>query len=279
MPSTYRYPAGTRPACSSALVGQLEHVAVLADDDVVAGHAHDLAEAGVGHHVAELAVHRHEPLGVGDRQVRLDLVGLGVAGGVHVHDPGVHDLGAGLEEAVHHAVDVALVARDGVAGQDHGVVVAELDEPVLAAGQQGQRRHRLALRTGRDHADLAGRVLVDVLDVDDRAGRDVHDPEVQAELHVLAHAHPERGDLAAALDGGVGDLLDAVQVAGEAGRDDPPVAVAGEQRRAARRRRSSRSGRTRPPRRSSSRTAAGGCPRSWPARRCGRGRCGGRRPA
>ena len=32
--------------------------------------------------------------GLGDRQERLELVGLGVAGGVHVGDPGVHDLGA-----------------------------------------------------------------------------------------------------------------------------------------------------------------------------------------
>ena len=55
-------------------------------------------------------------------------------------------------------------------------------------------------------------------------------PRSQAELHVLAHAHPERGHLAAAVDGGVGDLLDAVEVAGEAGRDDAPIAVLGEQR-------------------------------------------------
>ena len=109
-------------------------------------------------------------------------------------------------------------------------MLGELDELVLAAGQQGEGRHRLALRTGRDHADLARRVAVDVLDVDQRAGRDVQHPEVVPELHVLAHAQPERGDLAPAGDGGVGDLLDAVEVAGEAGRDDPPVAVLVEER-------------------------------------------------
>ena len=42
------------------------------------------------------------------------LVGLGVAGGVHVADARVHDLGAGAEQAVEHAVDVRLVAGDGV---------------------------------------------------------------------------------------------------------------------------------------------------------------------
>ena len=39
---------------------------------------------------------------------------------------------------------------------------------------------------------------------------------------------PERRNLAAGADRGVGDLLDAVQVTGEAGGDDPPIAVLAE---------------------------------------------------
>ena len=52
--------------------------------------------------VAVLAVHRHEPLRLDDRQEGLDLLLLGVAGGVHVLDAGVHDLGAEADEAVDH---------------------------------------------------------------------------------------------------------------------------------------------------------------------------------
>ena len=52
------------------------------------------AELGVGDEVAVLAVHRDEPLGPGDREERLQLLLLGVAGGVDVVDAGVHDLGA-----------------------------------------------------------------------------------------------------------------------------------------------------------------------------------------
>jgi hypothetical protein len=72
--------------------------------------------------------------------------------------------------------------------------------------------------------------ITQISPVDEGAGRDVHDAEVEAELHVLAHAQPERRHLAPAGHGGVGDLLDAVEVAGEAGRDDAPVAVLVEQR-------------------------------------------------
>ena len=71
----------------------------------------------------------------------------------------------------------------------------------------------------------------------------VDDTEIAAHAHVLLHAQPERGDDAALGDRRVGDLLDAVQVAGEAGGDDPLPALLGEQRRAAPRRRWSRSAR------------------------------------
>ena len=48
---------------------------------------------------------------------------------------------------------------------------------------------------------------------------------------------PSVATLRPLVDGRVGDLLDAVEVAGEAGGDDAPAVVLGEQRRAARRRR------------------------------------------
>ena len=117
-----------------------------------------------------------------------------------------------------------------MAGQDHGVVLGELDELVLAPGQQRQGGHRLTLGSGGDDADLPRRVAVDVLDVDQLARRDRHDAQVDAELNVLADAHAQRGDLAPAVDRRVGDLLDAVQMAGEARRDHPTAPALGEER-------------------------------------------------
>ena len=181
---------------------------------------------------------------VSDRYV-FDLVGLGVTGGVHVGDAGVDHLDAGAQQPVDHAVDVALVAGDRVARQDHRVVLADLHPLVLATGQQRQRRHRLALRTGGDDAHLAGRVVVDLVDVDERRVGDLQHAEVAAHAHVLLHAQPERGDDATVGDRRVGDLLDAVQVAGEAGGDDPPAASARRTVRAAPRRRWSRAARGR----------------------------------
>ena len=46
-----------------------------------------------------------------------------MAGGVHIGDARVDDLSTGTKQAVDDPVDVALVARDGMARQDDGVVV------------------------------------------------------------------------------------------------------------------------------------------------------------
>ena len=54
-------------------------------------------------------------------------------------------------------------------------------------------------------------------------------PISRASAHVLLHRQAERGDLAAEGDGGVGDLLHPVHVAGEAGDDDAPALVLVEQ--------------------------------------------------
>ena len=136
-----RHPTGHLDAA----VGDHQRIAVLADEHPIAGHSHRLAEAGVGDEMAELAVDRDVPLGPGDREVGLQLVGLGVPGGVDVLDTGVDHFGARPQQTVHHPVDGALVARDRVAREDHGVVLRQLDELVLPAGEQGECGHRLAL--------------------------------------------------------------------------------------------------------------------------------------
>ena len=107
-------------------------VAVLADERALGGHAHGLGQLGVVHEVAVLAVHRHEPLRLDDRQEGLELLLLGVAGGVHVLEAGVDDLGAEAHEPVDHLGDAHLVARDRVRAEDHGVAVADLEPAVLA---------------------------------------------------------------------------------------------------------------------------------------------------
>ena len=207
----------------------------------------------------------HEPLGLGDRQERLELLGLGVAGGVHVGDAGVHDLGA-ERAAARRSPRLTLHSLPGIAWLRAGspcrrrrssplVLAARPAAPAPTSARPASRwRSRTPCPAGSRRCPRCRRATV--------VG-DVQQAELAGQAHVLLHRQPERGDDAAVGDRGVGDLLDAVEVAGEAGGDDPPAARA--------RGTASRStaptlrlarGVARAPRRWSSRPAAAGCPRS-----------------
>ena len=90
-----------------------------------------------------------------------------------------------------------------------------------AVGHPRQRCHRLALGAGAHEHDLVVGVLVEVLHVDDDPARGVQEPEVLGDLHIAHHRPADEHDLAAVRLGGFEDLLDAVDVGGEGGDDDP----------------------------------------------------------
>ena len=155
----------------------------------------------------------------------------------------------------------------------------ELDPPVLAGGHQRQRRHRLALGAGGDDAHLGRVEVADVLDVDQAGSRGCCSrPMLAGQAHVLLHRQAEGGDDPAVGDGGVGDLLDAVDVAGEAGDDDALAGVAGEEVAEDAARPSARIGVWPFSSALVESASSSRMPSSWRARRCGPGRCGGRRP-
>jgi hypothetical protein len=146
-------------------------------------------------------------------------------GGVHVVQAGMHHLGTLLDQAADHTRDVVLVAWDGMRTQDDRVVGSELQETVLRLRQSRERRHRFALGAGADHANLTGRQVVHVLYVHNRFVRDVEQAHLAGHRDVAHHRAAQWGDLAAVCHRCVRNLLYPVDVAGEAGRDDPAALV------------------------------------------------------
>ena len=215
--------ARDRPSRRSPSSSRTHGVAVLAQQHPVAGDAHGGGQADVVGHVPVLPVHGDEELGPGHRHQHGQLALAGMAAHVDRVHAGVDDLHAASVQAVDDPPHRPLVARDRVGADHHHVVLVEPEEPVLAGGQPGQGRHRLPLGAGGDHADLAGLQFVDVLDVDEGLIGDVQEPEPAGQGHVLLHRAAQRGHRPAAGDGGVGHLLDPVDVTGEAGHDEPAV--------------------------------------------------------
>ena len=150
-------------------------------------------------------------------------------GGVHGGQARVHHFGPRPAQAVDDLADIGLVARYGVRGQHDQVALAHLDPFVLARGHERQGGHGLALRAGGDDANLAGREVERLFDVDQALLGDLQEAQLAGEGDVAPHRTPQRGHVAPRGDGGVGHLLDPVDVAGEAGHDHPLVPVGIEQ--------------------------------------------------
>ena len=203
----------------------LERDAVAAAEDALRVDADGLGEHRVQADPLEVAVHRHHVLRPGQVEHQLHVLLVAVAGGVDRGVGGGDDPGADLEDAVDRLVDRALVAGDRRRREDDRVAGMELDVAVLAMSHPAQCRERLPLAAGRDRDDLLVRVVLDLARLDQQTLGGVGDPEVGGDVEVLAHRAADERDLAAEGVGGVDDLLDAMDVGGEAGDDDPPVAA------------------------------------------------------
>ena len=137
-------------AAASRAVGQeLDGLAVLEDEDVLRLQADVGGQAAVLHEHPELAVDGDDVLGLRQVEHELELFLAGVAGDVGTLDGVVEDVGAGLEEVVHGARHVLLVAGDGAGADDDRVARHDLDEAVVAVGHARQARHGLTLGAGR----------------------------------------------------------------------------------------------------------------------------------
>ena len=168
-----------------------------------------------------LAVDGHERLRTDDVQEREQLVTTAVPGDVDVGIAAVEHLGAAAGQSVDHPGNRLLIAGDRRRRDEHGVALLQLDGPVLARRHQRQRRERLSLAAGRDDTHLGRIHITDLVDGDDLVGGNIECLQGAGDIHVPDHRAAEEGDLPARVDGGVDDLLDPVQVAGETGSNDP----------------------------------------------------------
>ena len=205
-------------------------VAVLADEHVLGLDPCRERELRVVDHVAELAVHRDHVLRLHEVEQDLELLLRRVPRHVDRGVAVVHHLRSGPVERVDHAIDVALVAGNGVRRDHDDVVLTDLHVLVLVGGHERECAHGLALGARADDADLTGRVVRRLLDVDHAVGRDVDEAHLAGQAHVLDHRSTDERHTPARPDRGLRDLLHPVEVRREARDDDPLALVVPEQR-------------------------------------------------
>ena len=164
-----------------------------------------------------------EILGLGQGEHQLLLLLTGVAGDVDIVHPLVDDLSAQQEQAVDDLGHALLVAGDGLGRDDDEVAGADPHLTVAAGSHAAQRAQRLTLTAGGHQHHLLRRILIDLVNADEGALRDVHIAQLLRHGRVVDHAAAAEGHLAAILHGEVDDLLDAVDVRRKGGDDDALV--------------------------------------------------------
>ncbi len=157
-----------------AVLGHLEHVAVVEHRDAVGADAERLGQLGVRALVARLAVDRREEAGADELQHQQQVAGAAVARDVDARIGALGDeVGVGAHQAVDDLVDGQLVARDRARRVEHRVARRDRHLVVLAAGDAAEGGHRLALAAGADEHLLVARAGLQLAQPHEGAGRRV----------------------------------------------------------------------------------------------------------
>ena len=174
--------------------------------------------------VPVFAVDRDEEARPHQVEHQLQLLLAGVTGDVHLGDLLVNDLRTAPVEVVDQIGDGLLVAGNETGRENHRVAPFQLDLLVVVHGDPRERRHRLPLGTGGDHADLLLRQPGELLQLEQQLVGDAQIAELPGNPDVGEHGAPVQEHLAAAAGGCLNHLLHPVDVAGEGRDDDPPRA-------------------------------------------------------
>jgi len=181
-----------------------------------------------------LRFHQHVVIGV-DRQeiIRLDLVQdlldvihVGVAAGMDVHDAAVDDVVAQAVDAVLDLLDGALVARDDRGGEDDDIRFLDGHVAVVAAHDAREDGVGLALGAGADDHDAVFRILMDVFYRDQGVLMRRYVAELLGDAHVHLHAVAVQGDFLPDLLAVGEQISDALQLGGEGADDDAMLGAA-----------------------------------------------------
>ena len=149
-----------------------------------------------------------------------------MAGDVHLRQCLIDDVRAAAVQLVDNAADALLVAGNGRGGDNHRVALPDLQLAVLAVCHARQACHRLALAARRHHQNLAVRVLVKRVRLDDGFRRNPQFANLHRHAADVDHAASDEADAAAVAQRVVNDHLHTVDVRREHGDNHTPLRVA-----------------------------------------------------
>lgn len=202
------------------MVEKGQDVAVLADEGVVLVHAAFHGDVGVELQHSVFSVDRHEIARPCKLLEQTHLLSGGVSGSVEVCQDGIgDDDGAKTGQLIDDAVDGSRVSGNDGRGEDDRVAGKDMDVPVVPSCDAGKDRHRLALRSGAEDADLVGGKVLEILGIRQGLIGDFDIAIFPCRLDIGLHGTSEDDDLPLEADRRLDDLLDTGDIGREGGDD------------------------------------------------------------
>ena len=177
--------------------------------------AHLTGKLGMGAQMHGLAVDRHKVRRLGHGHQELELLLATVTRDVNEGAVLIPHVAAKLGEAVDDLLNGLLVTGDRRCREDDGIALVDGERLVFAVSHARKGRQRLALRTGAHDDDLIVGQVIDIEGIDNIGIINVEITELARHTGVGEHGTTGHDDLAAALAGGVADLLQSMDVARE----------------------------------------------------------------
>ena len=148
-----------------------------------------------------------------------------MTGHMHAGARLVVHIGADLGQRVDHLRDGFFVAGNRRCRDDDGVSRFHIDGLMLACCDTGQCRQRLALATRAHDDHLLRRDALQVVRIDDVLVGDLQISQLASDIGVLHHGAAGDDHLAPVCHGGIADLLQAMDMAGERRDDDAALCL------------------------------------------------------
>src|SRR5260370_1455810 len=159
----------------------------------------------------------------GQHQLQLFLGG--VARNMYIGDSLVVHVGPLAEKVVDRAADHFLIARHWGSREDNRIVRLDTHQAMILVSNARKSRGWLSLAAGTDDDHALGRELVNVFGADERGLGNVQVSQVYCHLHVVDHTASNKRHHTLITNGGIDNLLDAVEQGCKSGDDNTSRSV------------------------------------------------------
>ena len=146
-----------------------------------------------------------------------------VSRGMDVVDLPVNDIDTCFGNRIDQFIDTGCISRNWTRRENHSISWLELHLAVGSISNPREGCHWLSLASCTHDQDFIGRIVFDLIWLDNGSRRDLDVAKLDSVDDGFFHGAPKDDDLATCLDSGLSCLLETEDIRGKGSKDDAPM--------------------------------------------------------